>query len=250
MSSKKPILIINGDPKSIFLEIFLKSINKINFKTPIILIASYKLLSIEKKNQKIKKKIKIIEYPNFDIQSLNNTNINLINIDNNDNDTFDYINKSFEIAFKIIKKYKLKKFINGPINKKNFLNKKYLGITEYIAKKFKIKESAMLIYNKKLSVCPVTTHLPIKYVAKSINKEKIEEKIILINKFYKNTFKFKPKIAVLGLNPHCESIDKFNEDDKIIKPLIFKLKKKNFLVDGPISGDTIFLSQNRCNYDV
>ena len=55
--------------------------------------------------------------------------------------------------------------------KKNFLNNKYLGITEYIAKKFKIKKFAMLIYNKKLSVCPLTTHLPIKIFQKILIKK-------------------------------------------------------------------------------
>ena len=76
----------------------------------------------------------------------------------------------------------------------------------------------MLIYNKKLSVCPLTTHLPIKLVAKKITKKKIQEKIEMIDNFFKKHFKYKPKIAVTGMNPHCESILKFNEDEKIIKP--------------------------------
>jgi len=71
----------------------------------------------------------------------------------------------------------------------------------------------MLIYNKKLSVCPITTHLPLKFVTKKINKKLIIEKIKLINNFYKYNLSINPKIAVLGINPHCESIDKFNEDN-------------------------------------
>ena len=78
----------------------------------------------------------------------------------------------------------------------------------------------MLIYNKKLSVCPVTTHLPIKLVSKNISKNIIIDKINLINEFYKKNMNFSPKIAVLGLNPHCESIENNNEDEKIIKPAI------------------------------
>ena len=54
---------------------------------------------------------------------------------------------------------------------KKFFKKKYLGITEYISKKFKVKKVAMLIYNKKLSVCPITTHLPLKSVSKNIKKK-------------------------------------------------------------------------------
>ena len=107
----------------------------------------------------------------------------------------------------------------------------------------------MLIYNKELSVCPITTHLPIKQVVKNINKQKIIQKVHLINDFYKKKFKYMPKIAVLGLNPHCESIHKFNEDDKIIKPAIKYLKKK-YDVSGPYSADTIFIKKLRKEFNV
>ena len=75
--------------------------------------------------------------------------------------------------------------VNGPIDKSIFLSKKFLGITEFISEEFNQKKTAMLIYNKKISVCPVTTHLPIKLVSKKINKKLIEEKAILIDRFYK-----------------------------------------------------------------
>ena len=107
----------------------------------------------------------------------------------------------------------------------------------------------MLIYNKKLSVTPVTTHLPIKLVSKKINKKNISNKVFLINNFYVKKFGFKPKIAILGLNPHCESIHKYNEDDRIIKPTVKYLKAK-YLVSGPYSADTIFLKNNRKKFDV
>ena len=103
----------------------------------------------------------------------------------------------------------------------------------------------MLIYNKELSVCPLTTHLPIKFVSKKINKRLIIEKVILINNFFKNNFGFKPKIGVTGLNPHCESIHEFNEDQKIIMPAIKHLRKKGYKIKGPFPSDTIFLNQNR-----
>ena len=78
-------------------------------------------------------------------------------------------------------------------------------MTEYISKKFHIKNNAMLIFNKNLSVCPLTTHVPLKQVAKKINKKLIIEKVKLINDFYETNFNKKPVIAVAGLNPHCES---------------------------------------------
>ena len=162
----------------------------------------------------------------------------------------DYIEKCFKLAFKIINEGITDKLVNGPISKKSFLNKKFLGVTEYISNNFKTKKNAMLIYNKKLSVCPLTTHLPLKNVVKEITKKNIYEKTILINNFYKKYFNFKPRIAVLGLNPHCESVNKFNEDEKIIKPAVNHLMKLNYKISGPYSADTIFLKDNRKKFDV
>ena len=125
-----------------------------------------------------------------------------------------------------------------------------MGITEYIASKYSINRKAMLIYNKHLSVCPLTTHLPLKLVSQEINQKNIIEKIDLLNRFYKNNLNIKPKIGVLGLNPHCESIDKFNEDEKIIKPIINKMKKGGYKVFGPLSADTVFLKKNRKKFNV
>ena len=255
--SYKPILIVAGEPNSIFLELFFKAQKKIKTKNPLILIASYKLLILQMKKLKFRKKIKVLDSNKIEINKLNNKFINLINIEYNSNKAFEkisrksnkYINKSFIEAFKIIKKNKLTNLINGPVNKKTFLNKNFLGITEYISKKFKVSNNAMLIYNKKLSVCPLTTHLPLKYVPNKISKKLISEKIKLINNFYLTKFNFKPKIAILGLNPHCESISKFNEDEKIIKPTVSFLKNK-YNVYGPFSADTIFLKKNRKNYNV
>ena len=78
---------------------------------------------------------------------------------------------------------------NGPVNKKTFLKKKYLGVTEYLAENTNSKNPVMLIYNDKISVSPITTHLPIKYVAKNINKKKIVQNVLEINSFYKNKIK-------------------------------------------------------------
>ena len=252
-----PILIVAGEPNSIFLEIFFKVLKKNKILDPIILISSNKLLSMQMKKLKFKKKIKLLNPLTLDKYKLDNKSINLINVEYNPNKAFEkistksntFIENSFNLAFKIIKKYKIHKFINGPISKKNFLNKKFLGITEYISKKFKTKNTCMLIYNKDLSVCPITTHLPLKLVTKQINKKIIYDKVSLISNFYKRKFRLKPKIAILGLNPHCESVHRYNEDEKIIKPSIKYLKNKHS-VSGPYSADTIFLKKNRKEFDV
>ena len=161
-----------------------------------------------------------------------------------------YISNSFKIALDLIKDNKNIALINGPISKKYFLNKKYLGVTEYIAKKTKSKNQIMLIYNEKLSVSPLTTHLPLRLVAKNITKEKIINNVIQIKKFYKTILNKKPKIAILGLNPHCETIDKISEEKKIIIPAIKFLKKIYSNINGPFSADTFFLKKNIIKYDV
>ncbi len=258
MKNYKPILVVAGEPNSIFLEIFFKSIKKIKIKNPIILICSFKLLSLQMRKLNIKKKIRIIKHEKIFHSYLNNSCINLIDVNYKAKSAFskvtnksnEYIKNCFELAIYLIKKKGIYKFINGPINKKIFLKKNHLGITEYISKKFRIKKKAMLIYNKKLSVCTVTTHLPIKLVSKKINQSNIMEKIELIENFYNKNLSIKPRIGVLGLNPHCESILNYNEDDKIIKPLVKKMLKKGLRISGPISADTAFLKNNRKNYDV
>ncbi len=252
MSKKyKPIIIVAGEPESTFLEIYIKALKYKNFKSPLILICSLNLLKKEINRLKFKKKIKILEPKNLYNIKLDNNNINLINIsiDNKKNKS-NYINISFNLAFNLLKEKFTNKFINGPINKKDFLQKKFLGITEFISKKFNKKKTAMLIYNKDLSVCPITTHLPLKFVTKKINKSLIFEKTKLLNDFYINQNGFKPKIAITGLNPHCESVSKYNEDNKIISPAIKNLKRKGYKVDGPFPADTVFLKQNRVKYDV
>ena len=252
------ILVVNGEPNSIFSEIFIKSLNKINIKSPIIYIFSEKLLKHQMKKLKINKKIKSININKINDYKLNNNSINLINVDYKQKKPFQkisnksekFIKKCFDIAFKIIKKEKIIKFINGPISKKNFLNKKYLGMTEYISHYFSEKNTCMLIFNKNLSVCPLTTHLPLSLVSKKINKEELRNKIILIQKFYNKFLNKKPRIGVLGLNPHCESILNKNEELEIIKPIIINMKNKGFKIIGPIPADTAFLKNNRKNLDV
>ena len=254
----KPIIIINGEPNSIFLEIFFKTIKHKKFKSPLILISSLKILKLQMKKLKFKNNINLVELKNLKKNIIDKKSINLINVEYKQKKVFEkissksnsFIKNSFNIALDILKEGISNKFINGPISKKSFLNKNYLGITEYLTKKTNSKKTAMLIYNKSLSVCPLTTHLPLKLVAKKITKDLIYEKVDLINNFYKKYRRLKPKIAILGLNPHCESVHKFNEDEKILKPSIKNLFNQGYKVYGPFSADTFFLKDNRKKFDV
>ena len=259
LRSYKPIIIVAGEPNSIFLEIFFKSLKNNKYKSPLIIIASKKLLQEQMKKLGFFFKINLINKKFNKFDKLNNKKINLIDVKYKFNNCFEkissksnnYIKKSFEIALQIIIKNKLLKLINGPISKKHFLKGKSLGITEYLGKKTnKSNNIAMLIFNKKLSVSPITTHLALKDVNKHISQKKIYTHIKLITEFYKKNFKKDPKIAVTGLNPHCESNFHNCEEDTVIIPAIENLKAKNFRVNGPFPADTIFMKENLKKFDV
>ena len=255
--SYKPIIIVAGEPNSIFFELFFKVIKK-KIKSPIILIASKKLIIKQAKILKTKINFNAINETEVIKKKKKLKKINLIDVEFNQSSGFgkitsksnDYINSCFDIAIELLKNNISNKFVNGPISKKNFLKKKFNGITEYLAHRTNINKFAMIIYNKDLSVCPLTTHLPIKYVNKKINKLEIINKVKLIDNFWKKKFGKQVKIGVTGLNPHCESIDSFNEDKKIILPTITKLKKLKYNIEGPLAADTIFLKNNRKKFDL
>ena len=255
----KPIIIVAGEPNSIFLEIFFKSLKSNKFKNSLIIICSKNLLLKQMKRLKFNFKINTINETFSKFNELNNKQINLINVNYKFNYCFEkissksnnYIKKSFDIALEIIHQNKLTKFINGPISKKHFLKGKTLGITEYLAKKTKKNlEVSMLIFNNKLSVSPLTTHVALKNVHKNLSKKKIHTHVKLITDFYKLNFNKKPKIAITGLNPHCESNFQNSEEDRIIIPAIKQLRLKKFNVDGPFPADTIFIKEQLKKYNV
>ena len=257
--SCKPIIIVAGEPNSVFLEIFFKSLKFKKYKSPLIIVCSKKLLQEQMKKLRFNFKINTVDKDIAKIDTLNNKQINLVDVNYNfkrcfekiSNKSNDYIKNCFDIALEILKKNKLTKFINGPISKKYFLKGKTLGITEYLAKKTnKDHEVAMLIHNKNLSVSPLTTHLALKDVPRKISKKKLQIHVKLINDFYKTNFNKKPKIAITGLNPHCESNFNNSEEDKIIIPAIKILKQRKFNVDGPYPADTIFIKDYIKKYDV
>jgi len=247
------ILIVMTEPKSIFLEILFKYFSSKNFKSNTKKISVVGNISLLKKEIKKKKfKIKLNEV--LDIKKSKKNFINLIDIKISKKSRYinfsKYISDCFDKSLSILKKNKNIALLNGPVNKKTFLKKKYLGITEYLAKKTNSKNPVMLIYNKKLSVSPITTHLPIKYVSKNIKKSEIIKKVKSINSFFIKNLNKKPKIALLGLNPHCETIEKKGEEQKEIIPAIKQLRSERLNITGPFSADTFFIKKNIDYYDV
>ena len=241
------IIIVAGEPYSTFLEIFFKTYNSKlikKYNKKIILIVSKNLLIKQMKKLNYYFEINEID-PKKIKKSYKNKMINIINVNFNFIKTFDkisnkssnYIEKCFIVALNLLKENKRFALINGPISKKYFLKKKYLGITEYLASKTKrSKKEVMLIYNKNLAVSPITTHIPIKKVNKKINKKKIISNVLTINEFYKKQFNKIPRFLITGLNPHCESNLSPIEENTIIKPAVKFLKNKKIKKNDVVIG--------------
>ena len=258
----KPIIIVSGEPYGVFLEIFFKILKK-NFykkyKRPILLIGSKKMVFMQMKKMNFAFKINLVDVNKLKNIKLDNKKINLVNVNLNfikpfgkiTNKSSKYIEQCFKIGINIMKKKLGFALINGPISKKHFLNGRYEGITEYLAAKtYKKNKEVMLIYNKYLSVCPITTHIPLKNVSKKISSKLILNKISTINNFFRKKLKKIPKFALTGLNPHCESNFNDSEEEKIIKPVIKKAQKRKINIKGPFPADTLFMKNNIKKFDV
>ena len=162
-----------------------------------------------------------------------------------------YILKCFNQAIKLIESEKILGFINCPISKEFLFKKKHQGITEFLSKKSgKSGNEVMLIYNEKLSVSPITTHIPLNEVSSKIKKSNIINKVKIINSFYRKIFNKKPNFAILGLNPHNFSLPKKSEEKKIIHKAIKNLKKFKIKVSGPVPTDSSFMILNKHKFDV
>ncbi len=255
---KKKILIVAGDPESINSEIIFKSWKQLSKtqKKRIFVIANFELLT--KQFKRLDYKIKTQKVKNIYSNS-NSYNLKIINIDLKFKNPFNinrqslkkYISKSFDLAHKNgLNLKKVSGIINCPINKTH-LNLNNQGITEYLAKKCKVKKNSevMLIKNKNLAVTPITTHINIRDISKKIKRNLIMIKLKSLNTNYKKYFNKKPKIAILGLNPHNAELKKNSEENKVIIPVIKKLKKIGLKVSGPFPADTIFISDHQ-KYDV
>ncbi len=256
----RPLAIIAGEPNSISSEIIFKSWNarKLFRHKPFFVIGSIKLLNLQKKKLKFKFKIKEIN-ETFLIKDLKKDELPVLNVNFDQKKPFEkisvkssnYILKCFDIALRLAKNKKILGFINCPVAKEFLFTKKHHGVTEYLAKKTGKKDKeVMLIFNKKLSVCPITTHIPIKDVYSKISVKKIVSKVKIINNFYKQNFKIKPNIAILGLNPHNFSSKKNSRDINIIRNSINTLKNLKINISGPISADSSFAVYKKYKFNV
>lgn len=253
----KKIVIVSGDPNSINSELIYKCWKKIpkKIKEKIYLISNYRLMKSQFK--KLKYKIKITEVKNI-LDEKKDNSLKIIDVKLNFSKPFNVSNsaaskfvlKSLNLAHNLALNRNVAGIINCPINK-DLLKKNNIGVTELLASKCKIKDNSevMIIKSKTSMVTPITTHKNIKSISRLLNKRIIKKKIFTINTWFKKKFNKKPKIAVLGLNPHNAELKKNSEEKKTIIPAINELKKLNFKIDGPLVADTIFIN-NFKNYDI
>jgi 4-hydroxythreonine-4-phosphate dehydrogenase len=143
--------------------------------------------------------------------------------------------------------------VTAPIDKHSIHSEEFpfKGHTEFLTSYFGASESLMFMVSDTLRVALVTEHIAVKDIAASVTREKIESKLKLMEQSLRKDFGIsKPKIAVLGLNPHAGDQGLIGtEDDQIIKPVIAELKNKGKLIYGPLPADGFFATGGHMKFD-
>jgi 4-hydroxythreonine-4-phosphate dehydrogenase len=164
-----------------------------------------------------------------------------------------YALKSIQAAANDLKEKKIDALVTAPINKHNIQSNdfKFPGHTEYFASLFNSTGYLMFLVSNDLRVATVSGHVPLKNLAIDITTEKILVKLRIMNQSLKRDFGIrKPKIAVLGLNPHAGDNGLLGSEEKeIISPAVKKASDENMLVFGPYSADGFFGSASFKKFD-
>jgi 4-hydroxythreonine-4-phosphate dehydrogenase len=148
---------------------------------------------------------------------------------------------------------KIDALVTAPINKKNIQNPTFdfIGHTEYLAKLAGVQDYLMFMISEQMRLALVTAHIPLSEVKNKITKELVNTKLSIVHRSLKNDFGIvKPKIAVLGLNPHAGEDGLLgNEEITVLKPVVDEVKNKGILAFGPFPADGFFASQLYKKYD-
>ncbi len=248
-----------GDLNGIGGEIVLKTFDDsrmLDFCTPVI-FASVKTLSFLKKHFDLGINIHGVD----DVSQVIEGKINVVNVwKENINISFGeedpaigkYAFRSLEAATKALKNDEIDVLVTAPINKNTIQSEdfNFPGHTDYLAKELE-GDSLMFMITDKLKVGLLTDHVALKDIANVITPQLIEKKIDIIYKTLQQDFRIsKPKIAVLGINPHSGDNGLIGkEDETILKPTLQKIKDKGKLVFGPYAADSFFGSKNHENFD-
>ena len=248
-----------GDLNGIGSEVVLKTFEDarmLEFCTPVI-FANVKIVSFLKKGFESTSSIHGID--KLDQIVLGKINVfNLwregvdLNLGTNDDKVGEYAIKSFVAATKALKEGIVDVLVTAPINKYNIQSEsfKFPGHTDYLAQELE-GDALMLMVSDNLRVGLLTDHVPLNEVAGHLTEELIKKKIETVKQSLIRDFSInKPKIAVLGLNPHCGDGGVIgSEDDVVLKPTLKKIFDKGTLVFGPIPADSFFGSNHYEKYD-
>ena len=248
-----------GDLNGIGSEVVLKTFEDarmLEFCTPVI-FANVKIVSFLKKGFESTSSIHGID--KLDQIVLGKINVfNLwregvdLNLGTNDDKVGEYAIKSFVAATKALKEGIVDVLVTAPINKYNIQSEsfKFPGHTDYLAQELE-GDALMLMVSDNLRVGLLTDHVPLNEVAGHLTEELIKKKIETVKQSLIRDFSInKPKIAVLGLNPHCGDGGVIgSEDDAVLKPTLKKIFDKGTLVFGPFPADSFFGSNHYEKYD-
>lgn len=248
-----------GDLNGIGGEIILKTFEDsrmLEFCTPVI-FASVRLMSFYKKQLSID-----INFHGIDsLEHLVPKRINVLNVWKDqvevnfgiENETGgEYAIKSLKGAVSALKENKIDILVTAPINKSNIQSESFSfpGHTDYLAQELE-GNSLMLMVSDNLRIGLLTDHVSINDVVKNITRDRIDKKINTIHYSLISDFGInKPRIAVLGINPHAGDSGVIGlEDDKILRPALDNIRKNGKLVFGPYAADSFFGSGNYKNFD-
>ena len=248
-----------GDPNGIGIEVILKIFQEkelFEFFTPI-LYGNMKLISFQKRHLNLKTSLS----PYREGGKLSPNQVNVLDVWNNlfttdfgksTEEGGHHALKSLKAATKALKENKVDVLVTAPIDKHNIQSEsfKFPGHTDYLSKELGGK-SLMFMITEELKVGLLTDHVPVSEVAQLITPERIEEKVSLMMESLKKDFGIsKPKIGVLGINPHTGDkgiIGK--EDDEVLRPTLKKLYEKGDIVLGPYAADSFFGAQTHTQFD-
>jgi 4-hydroxythreonine-4-phosphate dehydrogenase len=160
---------------------------------------------------------------------------------------------SLQTAVAALKQKQIDGLVTAPIHKKNIQSAEFsfTGHTPYLKQMFEVNDVVMMLCAGNFRVALVTEHIPVSEVAKHITREAIVSKLVIVNKSLQRDFGIdKPRIAVLGLNPHAGDEGLIGkEEETIIQPAIREAKNNNMLVVGPYSADAFFARRHHQKFD-
>ena len=248
-----------GDPNGIGIEIILKAFEEkkmFDFFVPIV-FGNYDLINFQKSHFNLKTQINSIK----EIKEAKLNSLNLIDVyDEKFVVKFGESQKksgkvslaSLEASTLALKKDLISLLVTAPINKSNIQSNKFnfSGHTQYLEKELE-GESIMLMVSDKLKLGLITDHIPLNQVVPNLSEALIKKKFKLMYNSIKKDFRIsKPKIAFLSINPHIGDNGVIgDEDDKILIPILNKIRKKFKGIYGPFPSDSFFGSKAFLNYD-